>query len=296
MPCPRGDQSEVSADQTNTTVATHRKHALRLKLMALGSAHQEPGRADGGQGPPYGKTWTNPKDGSEMVYVPAGTFKMGSNEEDNEKPIHDASLGSFYIGKYEVTNKQFKKFVDANPQWGKGRVDSKYASKYYLKHWNGDTYPSDKADHPVVYVDWHQSIGYCSWVGKRLPTEAEWEKAARGTDGRTYPWGNEWDANKANASRGKGTAQVGSFDTAKSPYGTYDMAGNVWEWTQDWYSETYYSRSPIHDPTGPASGSLKVIRGGAWSSVQQECRTVNRATSLPGTRHHNTGFRLVVIR
>ena len=259
---------------------------------------------------PSGKTWTNPKDGSEMVLVPAGSFKMGEGDE-----AHDVSLDSFYIGKYEVTNRQFKNFVDANPQWRKGRVDSKYARGPYLNDWEGDTYPSDKADHPVVCVSWFAAKAYCEWAGGRLPTEAEWEKAARGTDGRTYPWGSEWDRTKCNSvsywagrdlpdfdawkkwweAGGKDkakTMKVGSFPAGASPYGLMDMAGNVWEWCSSLYKSYPYNatdgREDMNEP-----GSARVLRGGSWYIIGVFCRSAFRSGKFrPTFCKRDSGFRV----
>jgi iron(II)-dependent oxidoreductase len=204
------------------------------------------------------------KDGAEMILIPAGEFIMGSPEgegDDDEHPQHTVFLDAFYIDKYEVTNAQYKQFIDAT-----GREAPKY--------WDDENF--NQPDQPVVGVvgvDWYDAVAYAKWAGKRLPTEAEWEKAARGTDGRKYPWGNEWDNQKCNSGAdGDGyeyTAPVGSFPDGASPYGVMDMVGNVCEWVADWYDSNYYSRSPQQNPKGPDYGEESafggVLRGGSWT-------------------------------
>jgi len=211
------------------------------------------------------REYKNEKDGSVVILVPAGVFTMGSNDYFDEKPIHTVYLDAFYIDKYEVTVGQFGKFCNAT---GRSMPDQ--------PGWNqGDNYP-------VVNVTWEDASDYASWAGKRLPTEAEWEKAARGTDGREYPWGNSWDPSKCNNGESNSpdgyanTAPVGSFPQDASPYGVMDMAGSVWEWCQDWYDKNYYQNSPNRNSTGPSSGSYRVLRGGSWVSYQFICRTTYR--------------------
>jgi serine/threonine protein kinase len=212
-----------------------------------------------------------------MVYVPAGEFIMGSDEgESHEQPVHTVYLDAFYVDKYEVTNAQYRACVEA------GACDTPKNTTYYDN--------AGYAQHPVVYVTWDDADAYCRWAGKRLPTEAEWEKAARGTDGRTYPWGEGIDCEHAQYSGCPGdTLPVGSKLAGASPYGVLDMAGNVYEWVADWYGQYYYSQSPARNPSGPDSGIMKAIRGGAWCVTQWNARCTYRGRY--GYRDNHVGFR-----
>ena len=249
------------------------------------------------------KEYKNEKDGCVMIYIPAGDFTMGSNDYDGEKPIHTVYLDAYYIDKYEVTVGQFRKFVEATgykTDAEKGGGTYVYTGSNQEKkadaNWR-NPYFNQSDDHPVVCVSWNDASAYASWAGKRLPTEAEWEKAARGTDGRKYPWGNTWDPSKCNNGESNSpdgydrTAPVGSFPQGASPYGVQDMAGNVWEWCQDWYDKDYYQSSPARNPTGPSSGSYRVLRGGSWSFTQIICRTTRRLYANPQIRSDTDGFR-----
>jgi formylglycine-generating enzyme required for sulfatase activity len=203
-----------------------------------------------------GQVWVNPIDGAEMVYVPAGEFVMGSDRSKTEQPVHTVYLDAFWIDRTEVTNAGYRKCVEVGT-----------CSQPRDTGWYNDP---NRAEHPVVWVDWYQAKTYCEWAGKRLPTEAEWEKAARGTDGRTFPWGEGIDCDHAHYSGcpwtfGE-TAPVGSKPAGASPYGALDMTGNVWEWVADWYDPDYYSQSPDRNPPGPASGETRVLRGCSWNS------------------------------
>jgi eukaryotic-like serine/threonine-protein kinase len=232
-----------------------------------------------------------------MLYVPAGEFAMGSNEGgEDEMPVHTLTLDAFWIDRTEVTNAQFRKCVEAGACQAPTTCDA------------GDPTYNDtgKADHPVVCVDWNQARAYCQWAGARLPTEAEWEKAARGRDGRQYPWGNAFDGSRVNfcdrncefddrdTSANDGyvrTAPVGSYPAGASPYGALDMAGNVWEWVADWYNSGYYAKSPTNNPQGPDSGSSKVLRGGSWRNNPHYVRAVYRSDLDPTNRFTGIGFR-----
>ncbi len=230
-----------------------------------------------------------------MALIPAGDFLMGSDDGDSdEKPVHTVYLDAFYLDKYEVTNAQFKKFLEANPQWRKDRIARKYHDGDYLNDWNGMNYPSGEADHPVVYVSWYAAATYAQWAGKRLPTEAEWEKAARGgLAGKKYPWGDSVDSSKANYNRPVGsTTLVGKYPP--NGYGLYDMACNVWEWCSDWYDKNYYSSSPSNNPPGAASGQFRVVRGGSWASRSIDMRAASRDYSKPNVTADNIGFRCCV--
>jgi formylglycine-generating enzyme required for sulfatase activity/predicted MPP superfamily phosphohydrolase/energy-coupling factor transporter ATP-binding protein EcfA2 len=240
-----------------------------------------------------------------MVQVPAGKFIRGSNEiSDSEKPEQRIYLGDFMIGAYPVTNQEFKRFVDDNGyhrqeywikegwQW---RIEEKITAPvlWYDRKWNGPNFP-------VVTVSWYEAAAYANWLSKitgkpyRLPTEAEWEKAARGIDGRTYPWGNKFDKNLCNSweLELRRTSPVGIFPKGKSPYGCFDMAGNVWEWCADWYDEKYYLKSPMKNPLGPKTGSRRVDRGGGWIYDAGDCACAIRYAGHPGYRVNGLGFRL----
>jgi serine/threonine-protein kinase len=222
---------------------------------------------------------TDPK-GVTMRLVPAGTFKMGSdNGNADEKPVHDVYLDSYYMDVYKVTNKLYTACVMAHvcaPPQNAGRyADSKYEN------------------HPVVYVDWNMAKTYCEWRGGNLPTEAQWEKAARGTDGRTYPWGEGIDTTRANYGGHVGdTTAVGSYQSGVSPYGLYNMAGNVWEWVMDWYLDTYYQNSPSENPLGPDTGTYRVLRGGSLVDYDYMVRSSFRMVwGRPSDSGANIGFR-----
>ncbi len=214
-----------------------------------------------------------------MIAIPAGEFTMGSNVED-ERPPHVVFVDGFEMDKLEVTNEDFEKFVAETGYVTDAEKAGDTSWRYYAK---------DKAQHPVVKVSWNDAKAFCQWAGKRLPTEAEWEKAARGTDARSYPWGNQWDAARANAKEAghRGTTAVGSFPAGASPYGAMDMAGNVSEWTSDWF-KAY----PGGDFYSPYFGEkYRVIRGGGWFSDQNLVRTTERSASSTTLANDDVGFR-----
>ena len=227
------------------------------------------------------------KDGAPMVLVSAGEFVMGSEKGDeDEAPVHRVYLHAFYIDKFEVTNGRFAKYVEAiqsEPPWG-------FADK--------ET-PMIHAERPVRWVNWMDAMGYCLWLGKRLPTEAEWEKAARGTDERTYPWGND-PPTPVHAVYGlkEGGAEtvsvIGNHHMGQSPYGVQDLAGNLYEWVMDWYAEDFYSsfiNSPAINPRGPSEGTAKVQRGGSYINTPYRLRSSFRTKGDPSEQDPNVGFR-----
>ncbi|HSW60616.1 MAG TPA: SUMF1/EgtB/PvdO family nonheme iron enzyme [bacterium] len=221
----------------------------------------------------------------DMVEVPAGEFLMGCDMKiervcDTDTPVKIVSLSSFYIDKYEVTVEEYMECVH---EYGCSRpsFDNGYCALYIDTYdWEYGVLPDEfrEKNKPVVCVSWDQADDYCRWAGKRLPTETEWEKAARGTDGRIYPWGNEdisceyavvtlFNSKTEKYEYGcgtHGTWDVGSIDAGISPYGAYDLAGNVYEWVADWYDSEYYQNAPEEDPAGPETGDYKVIRGAGW--------------------------------
>jgi formylglycine-generating enzyme required for sulfatase activity len=241
---------------------------------------------------------------SDMVCIPAGPFLMGSSDEEikqvvrdlgggelgpdiqwfaAERPQHEVYVEEFYIDKYEVTNAQYKEFVQAT-------------GHRLPRHWEGGSYPNGKADHPVVYVSWEDANAYCQRVGKRLPTEIEWEKAARGTDARIWPWGNIFDVTKCNVEswEGSGSTPVGSYPDGISPYGVYDMAGNVWEWTDSWYDA--YPGSTC--TTTEFGEKLRVLRGGSWYHYDSlgpiGARCASRDRQVPQSISYIMGFRCAI--
>jgi formylglycine-generating enzyme required for sulfatase activity len=207
----------------------------------------------------------------------------------DEQPLHTVTLSAYSIDKYEVTNARYKACVDAGGCTAPaGGVNSRTRSPYY----GTSTY----ADYPVMYVNWHQARAFCAWAGKRLPTEAEWEKAARGSsDTRKYPWGDSVpNCTKLNYNYCVGdTSRVGSYPNGASLYGAMDMAGNVWEWVNDWYSSSYYSVSPSVNPQGPATGAYRVLRGGTWNLSDHFVRSAARYYFFPDNWYFFIGFRCV---
>ena len=272
----------------------------------------------------------------DMVVVPAGQFEMGSNVDialeecretsiiaaiaaqsqssgdptaewgdcrrslfADEEPVHSVTLDAYYIDRFEVTNSSYAECVAA------GACDApiqntSFDGAIYFGHEQYDEYP-------VIWVSWQRAFDYCQWRGARLPTEAEWEKAARGEDGRKYPWGdgevaghllNYADQNSevewADTAQDDGywlTAPVGSFPEGASPYGALDMAGNVWEWVADWHDESYYANSPPENPPGPSTGELRVARGGSWIDNDRLLRAAGRFRGNPTGGGFNVGFR-----
>jgi len=229
----------------------------------------------------------------EMIVIGAAEFIMGSDPrvdkyaQRDEQPQHTVYLPDYYLAKTPVNNAQYAAFVQSGH-----KVPS------HWKPWG--QLPRGKEDHPVVSVSWHDAVAYCRWLsgvtGKpyRLPSEAEWEKAARGTDGRVYPWGNEFDNHRCNtlASGIGDTTEVGSYANGASPYGTMDMAGNVLEWVADWYDADYYSKSPGRNPQGPYFGYIRVRRGGWWGGGQRRARCASRRGLRPDFRGDLVGFRV----
>jgi len=233
------------------------------------------------------------KAGQEMILIPAGEFLMGTSDAEAqrliqefgkgyapyvrwEQPQHSVYLDAFYISRYPVTNAEYKKF---KTDW---------------------TIPNGKENHPVVNVNWKNAAAYCEWAGGRLPTEAEWEKAASWDDAkrikRIYPWGDAFDMNKCNSKEARigDTTPVGKYSPkGDSFYGVGDMAGNVWEWCADWFDENYYEVSSRENPQGPASGQYRVLRGGSFGNAASDARCARRSRLLPVYLHTGIGFRVV---
>ena len=269
---------------------------------------------DGEQTFTYNVNEPSPPEG--MVLIPAGTFQMGSEDKDayeNEQPVHTVHLDAFFMDIYEVTNAQYKAFVKANPPWQKDQVEDLFHDGDYLVYWDGNNYPSGKADHPVTCVSWYAAVAYAQWAGKRLPTEAEWEYAARGgLAGQKYPWGDPITLADANYSKTYAdygehvgyTSAVGQY--AANGYGLYYMVGNVSEWCLDEYDPDFYAAS--HNSRNPLAGAAtikeildtftsipiypaRVLRGGYWHTSAQPVRVANRFADSPTISDGSNGFR-----
>ena len=268
--------SQIQSTDTPANTATARPTATKIRTKTITPTKE---KTLG-----IGSTKISDKDGMEMVYVPAGSFIMGGNGWSE----HEVNLDGYWIDKYEVTNSQYAQCVAAGDCAAPGYRKSSIRGSYYGN--------SEYDDYPVIYVSWYDARDYCQWAGGELPTEAQWEKAARGTDGRRYPWGNEPpNSTLSNYDRNVGdTKAVGSYPKGVSPYGAMDMAGNVYEWVNDWYSASYYSVSPVNNPPGPTTGTYKVFRGGSWQSFVDSLHSASRSYQNPGYRFESFGFRCAI--
>lgn len=252
----------------------------------------------------------NEIDQAELIRIPAGEFIMGVNAEDDplfwgaEGPAHLVTVDEYWIYRTEVTNGMYQRCVADKQCPRPGKSESSIATEYYGN--------AKYEDYPVVYVSYVHAASYCIWAGGKLPTEAQWEKAARGEDGRLYPWGNQTNTNEranlcgSECTRGgeqqsghsdsyPGPAPVGSFPNGASPYGLLDMAGNVWEWVFDYFNPQYYDSSVYDNPLGPASGTRRGIRGGGWNNPHSGVRTVARTSLGPDLTMDTVGFRCVIL-
>ena len=300
---PTGDARTARLKSAPTGYADIARTA-RLKSAPTGDAVADSGPAvTADSGPAVTADSRTSTDEENLILIPAGTFTMGSERRAaDEKPMHKVYLDAYYIGKYEVTNAEYYAFWVSDAS--RRHTPENFAHLPDIGEWpaRAKQFPN----HPIVGVSWHDAKAYAEWRGMRLPTEAEWEKAARGYTDRTWPWGNAMEpyANTSAAEDGyeNQLAPVGSFPRGKSYYGALDMAGNVWEWTADWYSDVYYwrslqandnaSRSAKRNPPGPDVGSWRVIRGGSYIDALPRCSTTFRFYLYPRLKTSFVGFRL----
>ncbi len=245
---------------------------------------------------------------ADMVLILAGEFQMGSNDtkvDGSEKLVYTVYVDTFYIDKYPVTNAQYKAFLSENPQWQKDNIHESYHDGNYLSTWNRNNYPKGKPDHPVVHVSWYAAMAYAEWIGKRLPTEAEWEKAARGgLDEKTYPWGDQLNTTMANYGKYIGASTpIGEYPP--NDYGVYDMAGNVWEWCLDEYDKNLHEKLLTGNYDTAAKGisetlnnfpsikTSRVLRGGSWASRPKTLKVAYCGAAPPTLTYNSYGFRCV---
>jgi len=239
--------------------------------------------------PPPAFSETETKTPQNMVLIPKGYFPMGtgSGSAPDQGPLHYVYTSAYYIDKFEVSNAEYAEFIEA----------TKHPEPRY---WEDERF--NPPNHPVVGVSWYDAMAYARWRGRRLPTEAEWEKAARGNDSRVYPWGEKWAKGFSlffvnvygMEDQYSHTAPVDYFPSGISPFGVFNMSGNVWEWCLDWYEPDYYRNSPELNPEGPETTRMKVVRGGSWINTLDGVQVVRRARNLPHTKNMLYGFRTVL--
>ncbi|MFC1716015.1 formylglycine-generating enzyme family protein [Candidatus Poribacteria bacterium] len=303
---PPQDQMDVGKEETEQKVSSSRSKQVMWKnvkvskpisSMATEKASQQIVPAQAGNASPPG-----------MALIPADEFLMGSKMGEgnsDEDPQHKVHLDAYYIDIHEVTNAQYYQFWSADGGEKSKHTPASYGGAYKIGDW--PEVAKTKPNYPVVGITWYDASAYAEWVGKRLPTEAEWEKAAREATVRTWPWGDDFnleipvtegESQRTHSNRRDGddgydntTAPVASYPTGASPYGVHDMAGNVWEWVVDWYDEDYYGSSPTENPKGPDAGKLKVARGGSWNNREHDQRCANRYYSYPDSWGNTLGFR-----
>ncbi len=270
-------QPSPTASLEPTVQATLQETALPVVVVSVPTPTEEPG---------IGIPITSGKDGMTQLYIPAGSFTMGSDfGQSDEMPVHQVVLSAFWIDKTEVTNAMYAQCVRDQACLKPLVVASSSRANYYSS--------SEFADYPVMGVTYTDAKAYCEWSGRRLPTEAEWEKAARGLEGNNYPWGNENPSCSTTNSLGctGDTEKVGSIPAGASDFGVLDMTGNVFEWVSDFYQQTYYETSPLVNPAGPSEGTVQIARGGAWDSNANVIRVTNRTMMNANTKSNNVGFR-----
>jgi formylglycine-generating enzyme required for sulfatase activity len=305
--------SPTATIPSGTTVVTEGTATSKVPVADPSSPTTSPG-------PQAGDIRLDPRGGLEVeqVYIPAGSFLMGSEDGFGERPVHEVTLDAFWLDRAEVTNEQFAAFVAETgyettaEREGGGWIYTEgnwtFVEGADWRHPQGPDSNLEGLDtHPVVQVSWEDAAAYAEWAGGRLPTEAEWEYAARGPQSVVYPWGNEFKRENLNycdwncpfnwADRRiddgyQFTAPVGTHPGGASWVGAQDMAGNVYEWVNDWYDIGYYERSPVNNPTGLASGDVRVLRGGSWSDYVRDTRAASRSSGNPGYRSYNVGFRV----
>lgn len=253
-----------------------------------------------------------------LARIPAGEFLMGAPDAaEDERPVHRVSVSEFFIGRFPVTNDEYARFIAATshpapsvsglPLIAGGGRDTVFRELSAPYLWEGDTPPPGRGSHPVVLVSYDDAVAYCHWLSQaierivRLPTEAEWEKAARGgVDGRRYPWGDDIDASHCNylddpaAKSQRGTRPSGTYPP--NAFGLCDVAGNVWEWVSDWYGAEYYGGGDMNDPRGPETGNMRIVRGGSWVNEDVTMlRCACRHKVPPDTYAYSIGFRVVCV-